>query len=240
VTYPPTPEQQPPGSHPWQPGQPGWGPPAGPPTYAPPANPLRKPGRIPLRLALIFGVIGIALVVIGGVLVAKSPLAKVDGFARVSVASGGGTVQLRRTGNYVGYYETPTDASHHAYVRMQITDSSGRVLPIQLYSTQSSLTYTDGGRFGQALFTFKISAAGSYRVLVRADGAPQGANVAFGESVAHGIVAGVALIIPGILLVIAAIVLLIVGLVRRSRYKRRLRDGPPAQYWQTPSPYYPG
>ena len=77
------------------------------------AGPGGKPrlrGRTPLRLALIFGVLGVALFVVGGVVLATNSLGKVNDFERVS-SVGTGTVHLNRTGNYVGYYEAPTSTT---------------------------------------------------------------------------------------------------------------------------------
>jgi hypothetical protein len=212
------------------PGNPYPGPPGNP--YAPPPPPAGPPagkqrlrGRTPLRLALIFGVIGIALTVAGGVVLANSPLGKVDSFPRVSFAAGSRTVQLNRTGNYVGYFESPSNASHHAFVQMRITNSGGTPVPLSEYSDHSNLTYDQNGKHGEAVFTFTIAQPGDYTVQVQSSDAAPGSDMALGESIAHGLVIGVGLILPGILLIITAVVLLIVGLVRRSRHKRQLSEG---------------
>ncbi len=209
-------------------------PPAQPPMAAAPTG--KKPGRIPLRLALIFGVLGLAMIVVGAVLLVNGSLDKVNKFARVSVGGGGGTVHLSRTGKYVGYYETPSNANHHALVQMAMRSASGGEVKLHLYGRNSSLTYDTGGRHGEALFTFTIAKSGDYQVQVKADQAPAGAKVAFGESIAHNLVTGVLLVIPGVLLLVAAIILLIVGLVRRSRYNKRVRSG---GYPAGPPPGYP-
>jgi hypothetical protein len=180
--------------------------------------------------------------VVGVLLLVNNSVRKIEKFTRVDIADGSKTVQFERTGDYVGYYETPTDASPRAFVRMQITDSSGTPITLHLYGSNTHLTYTQGGRHGEALFTFTISKSGRYLVQVRSADAAPGSDVALGESIAHGLVAGVLTLIPGVLLVIAAIVLLIVGLVRRSGHKRELRrypDGPPPTHSWGPAPGYP-
>lgn len=198
-----------------------------PPSYqqSGPPGKTRLRGRIPLRLSLIFGVIGVILVVIGGILLANSALNKIDSFKRVSVAAGSGTVDLTRTGNYVAYYETGSSSSHKAFVQMRLVDSSGSPVSLKLYNNGTTLTYDEGGRHGEALFTFKIAKSGTYQVQVRSDTASAGAKIAFGESVAKGLAVGVGLLIPGVLLVITAIILLIIGLVKRSRHKTALASG---------------
>src|SRR3954469_16249707 len=80
-----------------------------PPAY-PPAPQSAKPsgpyrGRIPRVLGWICLALAIVLVVVGAVVLAKKSFGKVNGFERVSIASGGGTVNLDRTGKWVIYYE---------------------------------------------------------------------------------------------------------------------------------------
>ncbi len=171
--------------------------------------------------------LGVALVVVGAVLIANSPLSKVDAFARVPIREGvtNSTVHLTRTGSYVAYFETPTGGPTRYELDLALGDPSGQRVPLHLYSPHTALTYDVDNRRGRAVYTFKITKAGDYRVLLRSDVPSDGTHLAFGESVAHGLVAGVSTIVPGVLLIVAAIVLLIVGLVRRGRHKRELRDG---------------
>jgi hypothetical protein len=199
---------------------------------APPPGPAGPPGRLrgrtPLRLALIFGVVGLALAIIGGILIANR-FSKTDSFARVSIAERSKAVEFDRVGSYVGYYETPTSASHRAYVQMQIVDSAGTPLVLSTYgrngSSTSTLTYDYNGRHGEALFTFHIKKSGKYLATVLSTDAAPGADMAFGESIAGGIALGAGLFVPGLLLIVAAIVLLIVGLVKRSRHKKEIASG---------------
>lgn len=199
-------------------------PPPPPPQYGPLRPPpssgkVRLRGRIPLRLALILGIVGVVLISIGAVVLANGSIGKIDDFERVGLSNSAQTVRFDRAGKYVGYFETPSDGSHRADVRLAIADAADKPVTVRLYNA-SELIYSQGGRHGEALFTFSIPKSGEYQVLARSDDAPAGAGVAFGESIAGSLVAGVLLVLPGVLLVIAAIVLLIVGLVKHGRHKR--------------------
>lgn len=209
------------------------------PTAAPGTKP-RLRGRTPLRLAFAFLLLAIVAVVIGAVLVGRGYKSTINGFQRVPVAQGQKTLTLHE-GDYVGYYEVPTGESGQAFVRVAIEGTSGRVVTISQYgkngSSSSSLTYSYHGRHGEALFKFRISKAGKYRVAVQANNGAPGADVAFGKSIAGGLVAGVLLIVLGVVLFIVFVILLIVGLVKRSHSKRELADpygggfgGPPPGY----------
>lgn len=207
---------------------------------APPPGPAGPPGRLrgrtPLRLALIFSVIGLALVVIGAVVFASKSLSKVDGFARVPVA-GGGTAQLK-SGNQLVYYEASNVSSSISEVpvpaiRLTAPDGTQTVLDT-LYGGASRasgkiknrLTYDNDGHKGVAIYQLKIAQAGSYKVEVQPSGLERsGAQLAFGESIAGGTALSAGLIVPGVLLIVAAIVLLIVGLVKRSRHKKEIASG---------------
>lgn len=216
-------------------------PPPPPPAYGPPGQPYgqqpygapvpppggrtRLRGRVPLILSLVLGVLGIVAISVGAVVLANGSFNKIDDFTRADLGSQVQTVRFDRSGKFIGYLETPSDGSHRADVRLALATPGDEEIPVRLY--RNTLTYDFNGRYGEALFTFTVPKAGEYQVLARSDNAPRGARMAFGESVAGGIVAGVLLIVPGILLVVAAIILLIVGLVRRGRHKRELRT-----YWQ--------
>lgn len=215
-------------------------PPAPPPAYGPP--PGGKPrlrGRIPLRLALIFGLIGLALAVVGIVVLVKSPIGKVDDFARAPIDGQTHTVELTRTGNYVGYYEEPgldTSKSRTPTFTLALVDASGTAVAVRKYSNTTTLSYEYGGHNGLAVAKFSITKAGTYTVRGEGTDVPADAKIAFGESVAHGLIAGVLLFIGGLALIVTAIILLIVGLVKRGRHKKALTAYP---YGAPPPPYYP-
>lgn len=206
-------------------------PPYGAPVPAP-AGKVKLRGRIPLRLAAIFGVIGLALAITGIVLIVNSPLSKTGDFPRVAINEQT-SVRLERTGGYVIYFETPSGGSHSANIQVQVLDPSGDPVGLKRYG--NTLTYDVDGRHAEAAFTFRASESGRYEVNSSSSDAPGGAQLSFGESVANGIVGGVLTFIPGLLLVIVAVILLIVGLVRRSRHKRELasayRGGPGPNYF---------
>jgi hypothetical protein len=194
----------------------------------------RLRGRTPLRLSIIFFVVTVILFVVGGAVLATKSLNKVNDFKRVDLNSSG-TVNFTRTGNYVAYYEADdVDSGTRAVplVPIAVQSPSGKVQRItKPYGGRSDnkikiLTYQYNGHNGIAMYQFKISEKGQYRVEVGTNTrAASGADVAFGESIAGGTVAGALLIVAGVLFLIAAIVLLIVGLVKRSRHRKELQSG---------------
>ncbi|HEV7204355.1 MAG TPA: hypothetical protein VGN18_07060 [Jatrophihabitans sp.] len=237
--------------------------PSAPPPSGASGRPTRLRGRTPLRLALIFGVLGIALVVVGSIIIATKSLNKVDGFARVPVATGG-TVQLK-SGNQLVYYEASDvssgiDTVPVPAIRITAPDGTKTILDT-LYGGASResgriknrLTYDNNGHKGVAIYQLKITQAGTYQVEVQPSGQEKaGADLAFGESIAGGTALGAGLLVPGVLLIIAAIVLLIVGLVKRGRHKKEIASGAygggypgqygggqPGQYGTQPGQYGP-
>ena len=235
MSYPPPPNQ------PAYPGAPG----------SPDTN-QGKPrlrGRTPLRLAIIFFVVAVALFVVGGVVLAKGSLGKVDDFQRVSISSGSGTIKLDGTGKWIGYYEADNvdnDIDRIPDIQIAITDPAGKAVNVESYGNRSDgkvkkLTYDTDGHHGAAALQFTASTKGTYRIMLRAqETLPSDAQIAFGRDIAKSTVVGALLIVGGVLILIAAVVLLIVGLVKRSRHKGELASpfgggygGPPANY---PSP----
>jgi UPF0716 family protein affecting phage T7 exclusion len=213
-------------------------------TYAPPPSAPQpvpagdgKPrlrGRIPLRLAIIFLVLGVAAIVVGGVIGFKAGFNKVDKFQRVSVAQGSGTIHLA-TGSYLAYYEAPgfdTNSSRIPIVKVTMRNkSTGKAVTGSFYGHRSDgkitkLTYDWHGHHGAALYEFHISKSGAYLVQLQpvSSTVASNADVAFGTSIAKGLAVGGILAIVGVLLLIAGIVLLIVGLVKRSHSKRELAN----------------
>ena len=222
------------------------------PAGAPPAKP-RLRGRIPLRLAIIFGVVGIAAVVIGVVVAYNGAVKKVDDFHRVKVPAAAGRENVARidfggTGGFIAYYESKNaDASRIPAIPVRLTSPSGkRQVLTTPYGGKSggknvkSLSYDYNGHKGVALWQFTVDETGTYTVEVAGNSsADADAQIAFGRSIGTSTVVGAVLIIIGILLVIAAIVLLIVGLVKRSNSKKQLANaayygqyGPPGGYGQ--------
>jgi hypothetical protein len=203
------------------------------------APPKHLRGRIPLRLSIIFLVVGIVLAVVGGVIIGKKSLGAVDNFKRVSVSAGAGTVKFSHTGNYLAYYEAPgvnSDISTVPVPLIAFKSPSGKVRVLDtLYGGKTrqnghigtKLTYSYHGHHGVAIYQFKITEKGTYQVEVRATtGTAPDAKIAFGKSIAGGIALGAGLLVPGILLIIVGIILLIIGLVKRSRHKKQLQQQP--------------
>ena len=218
-------------------------PPAPYPAARPPQRPAHLRGRKPLIVSIFLGVAGLALLIVGAVVVGTQSLGKVNDFQRVSVSAGTGTVTFSGTGGYVAYYEAPnydTGSKQVPIVRVRLTAPSGQQMILQTpYGNRSdnkvkSLTYDYNGHHGAALWQFHISETGRYRVdLAAPPGAAPGADMAFGRSIAAGTVVGAILVALGILLLVAAIVLLIIGLVKRGRHKAELRT---AAYYGGPPP----
>lgn len=217
----------------------------------PPGVPPRLRGRIPLRLALIFGVIGIALAIAGGAVVATKSFSQVDGFSRVDIAAHSGAARFPSAGNYVAYYEAPGASSMKKQIPLPLIalrSPSGQTQQLDtLYGGQprdtlrltSTLTYDYHGHSGTAIYQFRVPEAGTYQVLVESPTAPPGSDVAFGKSIGKSLALGVAMLVPGVLLVVVAIILLIVGLVQRSSSRKRLtamqnQYGPPGYGYPPP------
>jgi hypothetical protein len=257
MTYPSGDQPGPPYQPPGQPYQPQYAPPQQP--YQPypqqygAGAPSRPRGRTPLWLALIFGVVGIALLIVGGVVGFSQGLQKVDGFQRVSLAQRSATLHFA-AGNYLAYYEAPdynTNSNTVPVVDVQMRNvHTGQFVGGQLYGGGAnhkvkSLTYDYNGHHGAALYQFTIKQGGAYVVAVAASpgsSASPRADIAFGKSIAGGLAAGGIVAIVGVLLIIAAIVLLIVGLVQRSRSRKRIAaaqgyGGPTPGYGYPPPPH---
>ncbi len=246
MSYPPPPPGNP---YPQYPAQP-YG--------SAPTGPVRLRGRTPRRLGWIFLVVGIALIVVGGVVYQSQSLDKVKDFSRVSIADGGGSATFDKAGNYLAYYEQDgidTKTKGIPIIAIRLTSPSGKQMILDtLYGggrpqdlkIKSYLTYSTDGHDGVAIYQFKISEAGDYKVeFGGTEVAGPDSDMAFGPSIGKGTAVGAGFIIPGVLLVIAAIVLLIVGYVKKRRHKRELRSlpaglAPPAYgYAGGPAPGYP-
>jgi len=233
MTYPPPPYPQYPS------GPPGYGP--------PPSGPVRLRGRTPRRLGWIFLAVGIVLTVVGATVYETQSLSKVDKFSRVSIAAGGGTANFS-TGNYLAYYEAKganDKTKNIPIVAIRLTSPSGKQMVLDtLYGggkvadlkIKSYLVYSHNGHDGIAVYQFKITEAGEYRVeFAGTDVAASNSDMAFGPSIGKSTAIAGALVAVGVLLIIAAIVLLIVGFVKKRRHKREI-----AAYAGAGSPPYPG
>lgn len=195
----------------------------------------RLRGRTPLRLAIIFLVLGIAGIVVGAVILYNGALKKVDDFARIQVPQSSDQIASKNVnfgkGGYIAYYESSNaNTSHIPAIPVRLTDPAGNQQILRTpYGGSSggksvkSLSYDYNGHKGVALWQFTITRPGRYKVEVATNSnADPDATMAFGRSVGKGTAVGGVLAVIGVLLLIAGIVLLIVGLVKRSRSKREL------------------
>jgi hypothetical protein len=186
----------------------------------PPQKVKVRPRRIWYLLALAVFLGGVAWLALG----ISSVNGQVNGFQRVPLPQGG-LISLSHSGSYVVYYEGPGAASGNVpnfNVRVAPASAGASVTSLQPYTTD--VNYSFGSRQGRAVLTLKISHAGSFRVVPT--GAPTvkaGSDLAFGSSIAGGIVravlAGVLLMVVGLA---AGIVLLVTRLVRTARRRRAI------------------
>lgn len=226
------------GTQPWSAPQPQWQPggaepggtpqPGGMPQYGgqPPittgmgtGRPRVRPGRIWYLAAVLLFAAGVAWLVFGFV----SLSSKVDGFSRVPLPAGG-TVTLTHSGGYVVYYEGPGATTGHIPGFNVLIRPAARPAAVgSLRSYGASVTYTIGAHQGRAVLTLQVVHPGKF--LVRSSGATAvagGSDLAFGSSVAGGIVTTVLLSIGLIFLgLAAAIVLFIIRLIRTRSARAR-------------------
>jgi uncharacterized membrane protein len=229
-------------------------PPAGYPGYpmSGPPTQLRVRGRRPIQVGAILAILGVVVLVVGVVVLGTKSFSKVNGFQRVSVADGSGTITFHSTGGYVAYYEAPSvsqDAKTVPLIGIQLTNvATGTSMILHTpYGGSSTdkvkrLSYSYNGHHGLAMWQFHISQTGKYHVLIDPNSlAAPNSDVAFGRSIAAGTVIGAGLTLLGILLLIAGLIVLTVGLVKRRRSKREIAvlagggpypGGPPYAYGQ--------
>ena len=234
-------------------------------TYPPPPVPAsagtgqpRLRGRIPLRLAIIFLVLGIAGIVAGGVVLATQSAAKVNKFTRIHIAQSSSTITSGHvkfgTGGYIAYYESAQlNEKQVPIVPIRLTSPTGKqIIPTTLYGGENirnhpggthnlgGLTYDFEHHHGTAVWQFNISEAGLYKVEVQGEpNAPAGSDMAFGRSIGKSTAVGAALIVVGALLFVVGVILLIIGLVKRSRSKKELAAaGSGAPYGGFGAPMY--
>ena len=186
-------------------------------------RPKVRPGRIWYLAALAVFLGGVAWLVVGLLSLGH----QIDSFPRVPLP-GGGAVTLNHSGGYVIYYEGSGAKSGQIpgfHVRIVPAASSPQMGSLKTYS--GSLTYSFGSHQGRAVLTFQVARGG--RFLVQPFGAPSHSDLAFGSSIASGIVGivlgSIALILVGIA---AAIVLLVIRIVKT----RRARTAAMQPTWQ--------
>ena len=187
-----------------------------------------RPGRIWYLVAIAVFVAGLAWLIVGIVSIGNT----VNSLQRVPLPAGG-TISLGHSGGYIVYYEGPGAQSGRIQrFNIQVAPaSSGAGVP-SLTQYRSELTYNIGSHDGRAVLTLHITRPGTFRVTTTGS-PPAGSDLAFGGSIASGIVGallpGLPLILIGLL---GAVTLLVIRIVR----KRSMQRPPPApQYMYPPS-----
>jgi hypothetical protein len=184
-----------------------------------------RPGRIWYLVALAFFAAGLAWLIVGIVSLGNT----VNDLQRVPLPAGG-TVSLGHSGGYTVYYEGPGAQNGHfpSYdIHVILASPGAGVLSLTGYG--STVTYNIGSHHVRAVLTLHITRPGKFRVTATGSNVP-GADLAFGGSIASGVVGvllpGVPLMIIGVL---GAVLLLIIRIVRKRSLRR-----PPAQYAYPP------
>jgi hypothetical protein len=199
---------------------------AGPPPFggqAATGRPKVRPGRIWYLAALAVFLGGVAWLLIGLFSLGH----QIDSFPRVPLPAGG-AVTLTHSGGYVIYYEGPGAKSGQIpgfHVRIVPAASSPQMGSLKTYS--GSLTYSFGSHQGRAVLTLRVARGG--RFLVQPSGAPGHSDLAFGSSIAGGIVG---IVLGSIALIFAGIAVAIVLLVIRIVKTRRARVAAMQPTWQ--------
>jgi hypothetical protein len=196
----------------------GQGPYAG----APAPQPAKiRPGRVwyLLGLALLLG--GVAWLVVGLV----SLTSQINSFQRVALPASGGVISLSHAGSYVVYYEAPGVGSGRLpsfNVRIDPDSAGASVRSLTPY--RSSVTYSLGSRQGRAALALQVTSPGKFLVIAPAAPAVAGGSyLAFGPSIAGGIVGTV---VAAVLLMLCGLAGLIVPfVVRRVQISRRRARG---------------
>jgi len=132
----------------------------------------------------------------------------------------GGAVHLAHTGGYVVYYEGPgAQNGHIPSFTVHVTPGSPEA---SLRRYGASLTYNVGSRHGRAVLTLTVARPGTFAVNVTGTPAA-GSDLAFGASIARGIVG---VVVPAVPLMIVAflggLAVFIIRLARRSSLRRTL------------------
>ena len=208
---------------PWTP-PPRDGGPGAVPLAAPPAK--IRPGRIWYLVALLVFLGGAAWVVFG----VMSVLSEVDSFPRVPIPAGG-QVSLDHAGGYVIYYEGPgAQSGQIPAFRIRVTPASASAAVRSLAPYNGSLTYGIGSHQGSAALTLQVTRPGRFTVETPGQNSlPAGSDLAFGDSIAGGILGP---IIIGVLLALAGLAGLIVIFIIRIVKTNRARS--PAPAWSPP------
>lgn len=184
-----------------------------------------RPSRWWYVVAAAIGVLG----VVAGAFLAGNGYGKisdrVDDFQRVDVGTRG-EVRLE-AGDYTIYLESPgADDGAAPRPDVAVLPLEGEPLDLDVYT--STVTYSNGGRDGVALYSFDVARDGTYVVdASRVPGEALGSQIAVGPGIGAGVVLDMLLgVAVAAVAVLAAAVLALVTVLRRQS-KRRF---PPAPY----------
>ena len=170
-----------------------------------------RPGRIWYLLPLAVFAAGLVWLIVG----IGSLASTVNGLQRVPVPAGG-TVNLSHSGGYTIYYEGPgAQSGNIPPFHINVTPASQGAAVSSLTRYGSTVTYNVNSRHGRAVLTLNVASPGRFRISA-AGAQATGADLAFGGSIAHGIVG---IVLPGVPLMIlgflGAVILLIIRIVRK-------------------------
>ena len=200
------------------------------PGAAPLAAPRAKirPGRIWYLVGLLVFLGGAAWVYFG----LTSVISQVNSFPRAPIPAGG-QISLDHSGGYVVYYEGPGAQSGRVPdIRVRVTPASASAAVQSLTPYNGTQTYGIGSHQGIAVLTLHVTRPGRFTVETPgAAGVPAGSNLAFGDSIAGGILGP---ILIGVLLILAGLATLLVIFIVRIVQTNRARS--PAPAWSPPMP----
>ena len=179
--------------------------------------PKVRPGRVWYLVALALFAAGLAWLIFGIVSLGNT----VNDLQRVPLPAGG-TISLKHSGGYIVYYEGPgAQSGKIPRFNIHVTPASSGAAVSSLTQYGQQVTYNIGSHHGRAVLTLHVTKPGTFRVSATG---PQvaGADLAFGGSIASGVVGillpGVPLIIVGLL---GGLLLLIIRIVRKRTIQRQ-------------------
>ena len=132
-------------------------------------------------------------------------------------------------GNYPAssQYRRPTLSADN----VSVTDTDGRSVAVNDYSSSTTSTITIGGRTYSAAATFNAPASGNYRVQVSGTGATAVVVARSFSSLLSGAVPWIVGVGVGLLTGLVGVTLFIVALVGRSQAKKLAMQGPSGYPW---------
>ncbi len=134
----------------------------------------------------------------------------------------GGTISFQRSGGYIVYYEGPgAQSGQIPRFNIHVTPASSGAAVSSLTQYGSQVTYNIGSHHGRAVLTLHVTKPGTFRVS-SAGLQVSGADLAFGGSIASGVVG---ILVPGVPLMIVGflggLLLLIIRIVRKRTLQRQ-------------------